>query len=173
MIGRFDERFGEWLDDSVNVFGPIGRLGYIPPAVFAQAIFAPDIFSLRDVAIRVADFTTSVRLFIMGRLQLALTNGGGKDTATVENAKVALRNFVRQSHTSIIVNDPEHIQAYMTLRGLHGRVTGEQLVRSLDAAKEAISHGGNAAMKFWAIPKVNFPKGVAPACRRTLGRHAP
>ena len=42
------------------------------------------------------------------------------------------------------------------------------MVRYLDTQKETVSHGEIAAIKFWAIPKVNFPKGLPPHVAENL-----
>ena len=71
--------------------------------------------------------------------RLALNSGSNE--VTVENAKVALRNFRRQPHTTLIVDDLEHINAYMALRGMRGRVTGEHMARYLETSQQTVSHG--------------------------------
>ena len=81
---------------------------------------------------------------------------------TVGSAKVALANF-RRRNFSVDPEDPDHQQAYMTLRDTHGRVNGRMLVNFLNTRQQQVSSGQRNVMYYWAVPRCNFPRGLPPA----------
>ena len=81
---------------------------------------------------------------------------------SVNNAKVALANFQRQRFP-LDPDNTDHQQAYMILRDQHSRVSGRMLIGYLNTKKEVVSSGQRAVVKYWAMPRANFPRGLPPS----------
>ena len=80
-------------------------------------------------------------------------------TVTVANAKAALMNFRRQQF-DVSPEDAEHIQAYVSLRETCNRVGGRMLLSYLESRRQEVSHGEAGELIYWAVPRVNFPRGL-------------
>ena len=80
-------------------------------------------------------------------------------TVTVANAKASLMNFRRQSVDDSPAN-VEHLHAYISLRETSNRVGGRMLLNYLESRRQEVSHGEGAELTYWAVPRVNFPRGL-------------
>ena len=81
---------------------------------------------------------------------------------SVKNAKVALANF-QQQRFQVDPDNTDHQQAYMILRDQTSRVSGKMLMGYLNTKKEVVSSGQRAVVKYWAMPRANFPRGLPPS----------
>ena len=57
-------------------------------------------------------------------------------------------------------HDEGHIQAYVQLRVLKGRVNGQSFASFLASKKDKIQLGGSSAVQYYGVPKTIFPGGL-------------
>ena len=74
-------------------------------------------------------------------------------------AEAALCSYTRQGHPA----DPrnaEHVAAYVAIRRWHQRITPPALMGHLQNQVKDAGSGSKVITPFWAVPKVNVPKGL-------------
>ena len=62
-------------------------------------------------------------------------------------------------------DDDEHINAYRFVRKLMGRVDPKRVIAYLNKGKKKLESGAECALKYWGVPKDNFPDGFPPDIR--------
>ena len=88
--------------------------------------------------------------------------GKGKHTTAPpsdEAIRAALQGYKRQA-IPVDPDDPDHIQAYRDLRQQYSRVDPQKFIKFLQNRKQQIESGNLAKINFWAVPKLNFPRGL-------------
>ena len=80
------------------------------------------------------------------------------------DADRALRKYASMGHVVDACN-PDHIQAYMTLRTWHKRISADVFVKYLADRKTDVATGASSRLQYWGVPKRNFPNGLPEAMR--------
>ena len=66
----------------------------------------------------------------------------------------------RRAGFDVDLSNPSHVAAYVSMRQWCQRITGGGLLHHLKNHEKKIGAGAKVKTQFWAVPKVNFPKGL-------------
>jgi len=81
---------------------------------------------------------------------------------TMANARAALQGYKRAGFTTVDPDNPRHIELYQHLRNQMSRVYAKTFLLHLNGAKQETTAGSGWAIKYWGVPKQNFPDGLPP-----------
>ena len=79
--------------------------------------------------------------------------------ASSADAVEALKRFKTKGHP-LDPNIDEHVQAYKVVRKVMGRVDPKRVIAYWNKGKKKLEHGTECALKYWGVPKENFPEGL-------------
>ena len=84
---------------------------------------------------------------------------GGTRFRTMADAKRALQRFRNNGHL-LDPDNEDHVTAYLVTSQPMGRVTPRKIRLYLKASEQHMEHGSQSYMKYWCVPKANFPDGL-------------
>ena len=79
-----------------------------------------------------------------------------------QSARVALQGYRRSGFTTVDPDNIRHIELYQHLRKTMDRIYPKTFLLHLNGAKQETTAGSGWAIKYWGVPKKNFPEGLPP-----------